>query len=217
MHSDLRYFESLSFIPTRSTVRAHQSPCDELWTTWIPFHIISSDPPGRCSTRRLRQLGWVTPCYTLPRRNFQSCISPDDIMILKLLEAEIQSFKAFLNRNRKLINWLRLVVYAVHTYLLFLMHSSPNRSFHFHFSTDSVTRFHCRGDNFTVARRSFPLLQLEPTFFVSPTGLPGHLKLQLVFIYFLCQITLPVLCSSPVHRRVPIITIRFHQLEIRSV
>lgn len=138
-------------------------------------------------------------------------------MILKLLEADIQSFKAFLNRNRKLINWLRLVVYAVHTYLLFLMHSSPNRSFHFHFSTDSVTRFHCRGDNFTVARRSFPLLQLEPTFFVSPTGLPGHLKLQLVFIYFLCQITLPVLCSSPVHRRVPIITIRFHQLEIRSV
>lgn len=138
-------------------------------------------------------------------------------MILKLLEAEIQSFKAFLNRNRKLINWLRLVVYAVHTYLLFLMHSSPNRSFHFHFSTDSVTRFHCRGDNFTVARRSFPLLQLEPTFFVSPTGLPGHLKLQLVFIHFLCQITLPVLCSSPVHRRVPIISIRFHQLEIRSV
>ena len=50
-------------------------------------------------------------------------------MILKLLEADIQSFKAFLNRNRKLINWLRLVVYAVHTYLLFLMHSLPNRSF----------------------------------------------------------------------------------------
>ncbi|KAI9435151.1 hypothetical protein H4582DRAFT_707226 [Lactarius indigo] len=41
----------------------------------------------------------------------RSCDSPDDT---KLLEDKANEFRDFRNRNRKLLNWLRLVVHVVH-------------------------------------------------------------------------------------------------------